>query len=58
VPVVKVAVGEVDAVPLLFAETTSKVYAVLGVRPVRVTKCAVVRVALSVDDKPKLEFVP
>lgn len=50
--VVNVALGEVAERLPAFAETTSKLYAVLEVSPVMVTECEVVRVLLRAEDEP------
>jgi hypothetical protein len=55
--VVNVEFAEVADVPAEFAETTSKSYVVLAVKPVRVTEWLVVSVVFSVDEEP-YELLP
>jgi len=49
---VKVEFDDVADVPPEFAETTSKSYVVLAVKPVSVTEWLVVSVVLSVEEEP------
>ncbi len=50
--VVKVEFVEVAETLVELAETTSKLYVVPAVRPVKVTECAVVNELFSVEDEP------
>jgi hypothetical protein len=49
---VNVEFAEVEDVPAEFAETTSKSYVVLAVKPVSVTEWLVVSVVFSVEEEP------
>lgn len=50
--VVKVLLGDVAEMLLAFAETTSKLYVELAVRPVKVTECTVVNELFSGEEEP------